>query len=288
MNTLTFPVKLQGEEEEQVVVGAGAINMKNIRLFFSVIILFQTRSLAPKIIKFSTLLLKPVPNFVKSIHAWIPAASGVIATHALSGATTEVKSPQGTNITIKTGEDLTYNFYTGRWTAQSFSVTGVPDGLNFSDGSDNGSITGSIAQPGQYEIQIVGYRYANLRGSKTPVHTLNLTVNKDTESSEIENPLLDKFSDLKILTDRWQNSWLGTIYFPKDGNWIFHSQIGWLYAQSSTADTFWFYDHDLGWIYTSKNLYPFLYRHSPNGWLYHLDNSTTHRFWDYSQENKLE
>ena len=204
------------------MVGAGAINMKNIRLFFSVIILFQTRSLAPKIIKFSTLLLKPVPNFVKSIHAWIPAASGVIATHALSGATTEVKSPQGTNITIKTGEDLTYNFYTGRWTAQSFSVTGVPDGLNFSDGSDNGSITGSIAQPGQYEIQIVGYRYANLRGSKTPVHTLNLTVNKDTESSEIENPLLDKFSDLKILTDRWQNSWLGTIYFPKDGNWIFY------------------------------------------------------------------
>ena len=283
----TFLVRHQEEDGEQAVEDVDAIKMRNIRLLFSFMILFQTRSWSPNIIKLSGILLRPVPGFIKSIQAWVPLTSGTVLTHSLSGATTEVKSAQGTSHAIKTGEDLNYSFYTGRWSAQSFSVTGLPDGLTFKGGTGNGSITGTVTQSGQYEIKIVGYRYTNLRGSATPAYSLNLTVTQGDTSSEVVNPLSDNFSDLTELEDRWKDSWFGTLYLPKEGNWLFHSHIGWLYAQPTELDSFWFFENDLGWIYTSKALYPFMYRNSSNSWLYHLTDSSHHRFWDFSAVDKL-
>ena len=71
------------------------LSMKKLRVILSFALLIEAKSITPKIIKFSGLLLKPVPAFLKSVHARIPATAGVVTTHALSGATTEVKSPQG-------------------------------------------------------------------------------------------------------------------------------------------------------------------------------------------------
>ena len=95
MITLTFPEKVQGGDGVLVGVDADAIKMKKLRLFFSFLILVETRSVVPKLIKLSGILLKPVPNLIKSIHAWAPASSGLITAHVLSGATTEVMSLSG-------------------------------------------------------------------------------------------------------------------------------------------------------------------------------------------------
>ena len=108
----------------QVEVDADAIKMKKLRLFFSFLVLVETRSVIPKLIKLSGILLKPVPNLIKSIHAWAPASSGLITTHALSGATTEVKSSLGNQINLKAGEELDYQFYTSRYSAGSFKIEG--------------------------------------------------------------------------------------------------------------------------------------------------------------------
>ena len=372
------------------------LSMKKLRVILSFALLIEARSITPKIIKFSGLLLKPVPAFLKSVHAWIPATAGVVTTHALSGATTEVKSPLGNQVSLNVGEDLNYFFYTGRWAAQSFTVNGLPSGLSWNGDSGSGSITGIVSQPGEYEIKITGYRFSDLSGSTTPEYTLRLTINEssalidsdgdgvddsndkfpedpkrasgtdydgdgtddefdadddndgiiDTSDAYPQNSLRasgddfdndgtddefdsdddndgvadiddtypknslrasgndsdgdgidnefdsDKtihayFSEISDLSYNWYQAWMGIFYIPTNGNWIYHSHLGWLYAHPTELDTFWFYDEGLGWLYTSKTLNRYFYRNNPSGWLYQLDSSSNNRFWDYSQESEL-
>ena len=299
------------------------LSMEKLRVILSFFLLVETRNLAPKFVQLSGLFLKPVPAFLKSIHAWIPTTAGVLTTHAVSGATTEVKSQLGNQVSLNAGEDLNYIFYTGRWAAQSFTVTGLPSGLSWNGDSGSGSIAGTVSQPGEYEIKITGYRFSDLSGSTTPEYTLRLTINESPElidsdgdgvddsndkfpddpnrttnntdsdgvdSSDVYNneTLINNFSSISNLSDTWFDAWLGIFYIANEKNWIFHSHLGWLYIHPVEKDAFWVFDNNLGWLYTSKSLYPYFYRNSSAGWLYHLTNSHKSRFWDYSQEIELE
>ncbi len=259
--------------------------MKKLRIILSLGLLIEARSFAPKIIKISAILLKPVPGFFKSIHAWMPATAGIVATHALSGATTAVKSSQGNSISVQAGENLTYQFYTSRYTAGSYSISGLPNGLSY-DGSN--TITGKISEAGTYNIQIIGHRYSNQYGKKTPTFTLEISVTEPSSTSNEGENLLSQFSDITDLGNQWYQTWLGIMYITNNGNWAFHSDLGWMYAQSIAQDSFWLYDKDLGWLYTSKNLNRFFYRHSNGGWLYQLDSTSDNRFWDYKENSEVQ
>jgi hypothetical protein len=334
--------------------------MEKLRVILSFFLLVETRNLAPKFVQLSGLFLKPVPAFLKSIHAWLPTTAGMLTTHAVSGATTEVKSQLGNQVSLNAGEDLNYIFYTGRWAAQSFTVTGLPSGLSWNGDSGSGSIAGTVSQPGEYEIKITGYRFSDLSGSTTPEYTLHLTINEspelidsdgdgvddsndkfpedpkrasgtdydgdgtddefdgDRDGDGVDNPsdefpddpnrttnntdsdgvdssdvynnetLINNFSSISNLSDTWFDAWLGIFYIANEKNWVFHSHLGWLYIHPVEKDAFWVFDNNLGWLYTSKSLYPYFYRNSSAGWLYHLTNSHKSRFWDYSQEIELE
>ena len=259
--------------------------MKKLRIILSLGLLIEARSFAPKIIKISAILLKPVPGFFKSIHAWMPATAGIVATHALSGATTAVKSSQGNSISVQAGENLTYQFYTSRYTAGSYSISGLPNGLSY-DGSN--TITGKISEAGTYNIQIIGHRYSNQYGKKTPTFTLEISVTEPSSTSNEGENLLSQFSDITDLGNQWHQTWLGVMYIPNNGNWVYHSHLGWLYVRPVEQDTFWLYDKDLGWLYNSKTLGRFFYKNSTGGWLYQLDNSSENRFWDYQQESEVQ
>ena len=69
------------------------------------------------------IILKPIPVLLKSVHAWIPASTGVITTHALSGATTSVVA-ESNAISLKVGDSLNYEFKASPYSAQSFKVEG--------------------------------------------------------------------------------------------------------------------------------------------------------------------
>ena len=275
--------KALGEAEQPVEVGVGVIKMKVIRLFISFLVLVETRSVLPKLIKFSGVLLKPVPSFIKSIHAWVPATSGMLVTHALSGATTEVKSSLGSQINLKVGESLDYQFYTSRYSAQSFAVEGLPPGINSALSYGSGKLTGTVTQPGNYQVKIVGYRYPGNSGSATPSFTVNVSVEQNTSILSYFNP-----NELSSLSNLWyESAWLGFFYKPETLSWLYHQRLGWLFAESTALDEFWFYDTDLGWLYTSKAIHPYFFRNSTQSWLYHLEDSGSHRFWDYSSETTL-
>ena len=78
------------------------------------------------------------------------------------------------------------------------------------------------------------------------------------------------------------------MYIPNNGNWVFHSDLGWMYAQSIAQDSFWLHDEDLGWLYTSKSLNRFFYMHSNGGWLYQLESTSDNRFWDYQENSEIQ
>ena len=61
----------------------------------------------------------------------------------------------GSSINVQAGENLTYQFYTSRYTAGSYNITGLPNGLSY-DGSN--TITGTLSEAGSYTVKITGYR----------------------------------------------------------------------------------------------------------------------------------
>ena len=171
------------------------LSIRKLRVILSFALLIEARSFAPKIIKTSGLLLKPVPSFLKSVHGWMPATAGVVTTHALSGATTEVKSYQGNSLSVKTGETVSFRFYTSRYTAGSYRVSGLPNGLSY-DGRN--TISGSISEAGNYSVNIIGYRGYSQNGSSTPTFLLSVDasdpVSIDSDGDGV-NDSSDQFPD---------------------------------------------------------------------------------------------
>ena len=280
----TFQEKHQGGEEEQAAVDVGVIKMKKIRLFISFLVLVETRSVLPKLVSFSGVLLKPVPCLMKSIHAWLPATTGVMVTHALSGATTEVQSNLGSSITLKVGEELDYQFYTSRYSAQSFEIEGLPEGLSTDLSYGSGRVSGKVSQAGNYTIEITGFRYQGYAGSATPTYTLIVNV----EAKEASIPSYFTPNELNDLGNAWyESTWFGLFYNPENSPWLYHQKLGWLYGESNEVDTIWFYDSELQWLYTTKELYPYFFRNYTQSWLYHIQDSSSYRFWDYSSKIKV-
>ena len=102
--------------------------LQRLRFFCCFLFLVESRAfLSPNSSTCSPMLLKPIPSLVKSIFATASTASVSLVTHSLSGATTEIRSNQGSPISIEAGEPFSYQFFTYRYSAQSFRVTGLPE-----------------------------------------------------------------------------------------------------------------------------------------------------------------
>ncbi len=70
--------------------------------------------------------------------------------------------------------------------------------------------------------------------------------------------------------------WLGYISdlsFP----WIYHSDLGWLYATGTSHKSFWVYKEGLGWLWFSNKAYPHTFSASQDNWIYFDVNSKTNR-----------
>ena len=62
-------------------------------------------------------------------------------------------------------------------------------------------------------------------------------------------------------------SWFGT-FRPFESGWIFHQQLGWLFAKGNSEDNVWLWSNRLGWLWTSRDAYPFLYGHADGDWFF--------------------
>jgi hypothetical protein len=71
-------------------------------------------------------------------------------------------------------------------------------------------------------------------------------------------------------TAGWRISpWFGA-FRPYENGWIFHADLGWLYAQPDGVDGLWVWSKGKGWLWTNPGSYRYLYRANTSEWLYFL------------------
>jgi len=68
----------------------------------------------------------------------------------------------------------------------------------------------------------------------------------------------------------WRNSsWFG-FFLPFDNGWLYHDKLGWVFAQDDQQGGIWLWKEKIGWQWTTKDIYPYLYRHNTAIWMYFL------------------
>ncbi len=124
--------------------------------------------------------LQLIPNrFADVLKFSIPIGVHVGVTHTLTGATGVVpagnsKAPAEATV----GETFSWVFRSTGEKAKSYSVTGLPPGVEYPGvvQSTVSSFTGVPTEPGQYKVKIIGWEKARQRGRKTPAYTLTVNV----------------------------------------------------------------------------------------------------------------
>jgi hypothetical protein len=89
----------------------------------------------------------------------------------------------------------------------------------------------------------------------------------------------------------WYDSdWLGSFYDAGD-NWIYHTELGWLYSEKIDSSNFWFYDEKLEWIWTGPEHYDssnsdksFFYSEKTGNWLYFMYVEGERYFYEYKND----
>lgn len=134
--------------------------------------------------------LAPLLSSPATLRLAAPLATTFVGTHTLTGQTTSVMAEVGSEnpLNVEVGEEFTWQFFTARHTAASYQVTGIPPGtVAYTYGYEGeiggtpvtfpgGTLEGQITVPGTYQVTIVGFRFSNLVGNKTPPYTLTINV----------------------------------------------------------------------------------------------------------------
>lgn len=138
----------------------------------------------PFIQHFAPLLTSPA-----SLRIATPLVTTFAGTHTLTGQTTTIMpvGDSGDTLNLEVGEVFIWQYDSGRYKTQSSEVTGLPPGATYTFGYDvvfgetvrltrGGTIEGAVSVPGTFHVTIIGFRFQNLVGNKTPPYTLTINV----------------------------------------------------------------------------------------------------------------
>jgi hypothetical protein len=67
----------------------------------------------------------------------------------------------------------------------------------------------------------------------------------------------------------YQSPWFGGFHITK-APWLYHSQLGWLYALDDGNGNAWLWTEPHGWLWTGQGLFRYLYRHGDHTWIYFI------------------
>ena len=127
--------------------------------------------------------------------------------------------------------------------------------------------------------------------------TLTMTTDHFTTFAAVSTPdISDISSGLAKIEDGakgdWYSlDWLGYFY-DASGGWIYHVELGWLYAEEGENGNYWLYDSKLGWLWTgsayfdsTKSDKSYLYSVSESGWLFFEYSGGERKFYSYTNTN---
>ena len=184
------------------------------------------------------------------------------------------------------------NLYSEIYVSYSYSLS------TSSSPSNSGTVSGDGTYNSGSTISISatpsnGYQFSHWSGDASgSSNPLSITINEDTSivanfSVIGTNTTSDNnsWSSANNLGNGWRSfSWFGE-FFEVSENWIYHMKMGWLYRFGDDLNLLWFYSPQHGWLFTSKSIYPYLYKHSVESWLYSSDNKFL--TWNGSKWNSI-
>ncbi len=67
----------------------------------------------------------------------------------------------------------------------------------------------------------------------------------------------------------WKENWFG-LFRVFSNDWVYHSELGWIYAVHDEQGGIWIWERGEGWIWTNEQVWPYLYKSDSANWLYFL------------------
>jgi hypothetical protein len=128
--------------------------------------------------------------------------------------------------------------------------------------------------------------------------TLTMTTDHFTTFAPVSSPDVSDLAeglakvDASASGDWYSSTWFGYFY-DASSDWIYHSDLGWLYVKKDSNGNFWFYDSKIGWFWTGSTYYDvsqskyFVYSSTESSWLYFKVVDGVRKFYDYSDQTWL-
>jgi len=142
------------------------------------------------------------------------------------------------------------------------------DNLKFED-----AVSLVAAQSANFTVQasalLAGSRYY-VRAFATNAEGTTLGAIKRFHTQEAASTPAPWWNDANETAGGWrQSDWFGT-FVPYDNGWLYHADLGWLYAIDDGSSGLWLWKKNLGWLWTTPGAFPHLYRNQTQTWLYFL------------------
>ena len=170
----------------------------------------------------------------------------------LAGGVVEVFSNQRAFVALKGDQPLVTITMAYQWNRDGNPIAG----------ETNSTYTLTQADVGKAITVTAGYT----DGAGNPESVTSAVTTVDSE------PALPAawWASAEEATAGWRiSSWFGA-FRPYENGWIFHADLGWLYAQPDGAIGLWVWSKGKGWLWTNPGSYRYLYQADTHQWLYFL------------------
>ena len=87
----------------------------------------------------------------------------------------------------------------------------------------------------------------------------------------------------------WNSPWLGTFYAPNQNGWILHRDLNWIFVLPQPENKgIWLWREEIGWNWTKITVFPYLFSHSSQSWIFlHGSSENGALLFDYQKSNWL-
>jgi len=80
--------------------------------------------------------------------------------------------------------------------------------------------------------------------------------------------------------------WFG-YYYQTETNWVFHSELGWIYPTGEGSFNNWIYFPKTGWMWTAKFAYPFFFHDEKKSWFLSIQNKKEYGWFESDPKGTL-
>ena len=105
------------------------------------------------------------------------------------------------------------------------------------------------------------------------IEVINLPEPAESPDEQVPDSMPAWLADAQAVGEHapeWFTSpWFGTFH-RTSSSWLYHNELGWVYGLGDGKGNVWLWMKGKGWLWTGNALYPHLFQHERQTWLYFL------------------